>query len=342
MPAKNMKRRAGTPVSVNVCHGIDRRHVYMPRKTSKKQAKAPKQANSQNSKDRKDLQKAENKFLEYLGEADTSNGGAEADIIKFRMSPQVTVDLMTFVEGHGCRMETRTLTAKEQYRLDRRRATVGINSSSLSFDQRIQCAQWTRVFVTRAAQNAYLGRSTALASAEGYLPSSSSPLLVPQQRENDDHEGGEMSTPAILPQIDVAPMTPEAANSPYASLWDVTEELGNALNRAAHALRNLQAMNAAGRSIQATESMCFPGPYAAVAIEPSGWIDECEPAGSTARVEREYIRERDDQYLGCCMVTPVAAPRMHYGRVWLGPVLQYGRAPAGRPGCARNALRVIG
>ncbi|KAJ7650462.1 hypothetical protein FB45DRAFT_859223 [Roridomyces roridus] len=39
---------------------------------------------------------------------------------------------------------------------------------------------------------------------------------------------------------------------------------------------------------------------------------------------------------------PVAAPRMHYGRVWLGPVLQYGRAPAGQPGCARNALRVIG
>ncbi|KAJ7622475.1 hypothetical protein FB45DRAFT_1061938 [Roridomyces roridus] len=217
----------------------------MPKQTTPTKAKTPK-FNGQGTKDDQDLQKAKTKFLSYLREADTSNGGAEAVILKFHMSAQVQHDFEMLVQSHGCRLETRILTAAEQKRIDKRRSTG---------------AQWTKVFVTRAAQDAYLGRSAAPAApssapsfAEVSLASVSLPVPQPQVKDTQSQaEGGatftEMDAVVAAANPEGSVTTPEVASSPHEAIWVITGRLADSLD---HDLRNLQTARGAGPTTTAT------------------------------------------------------------------------------------------
>ncbi|KAF8172798.1 hypothetical protein K438DRAFT_1851151 [Mycena galopus ATCC 62051] len=87
------------------------------------------------------LHKAKQKFLEHLAEVDTSEGTATTLVLKFRLAPEVLSELDTFVNQHGCAMNSRVITREEQDKIDKR-----VKS----------CSQFTYFEVTSEAQENYL------------------------------------------------------------------------------------------------------------------------------------------------------------------------------------------
>ncbi|KAJ7650465.1 hypothetical protein FB45DRAFT_859228 [Roridomyces roridus] len=229
----------------------------MPKEPSKSWSTS--KPNKQGEKDEKHFSKAQAAFFTYLSEANTAHGEASKVLLKFHFSAEVESRFRALVEAHGCRMSTRTISRKEQNAIHSRR--------------RRSCSQFTTVYVSPGAQQAYHKASAPVPQAEegpltegaastgaGTASTPEDAVVSAQNRAFEPHDGTkrpsrcpalvltsaeseaasmvnvEHGTAFLLPQMEVFDNQPEL----LVITREVADTLADSLNRIADTLRSLR------------------------------------------------------------------------------------------------------
>ncbi|KAJ7638279.1 hypothetical protein FB45DRAFT_863409 [Roridomyces roridus] len=219
----------------------------MPKEPSK--SRSTSKPNKQGEKDEKVFSKAQAAFFTYLSEANTDHGEASKVLLKFQLSAEVESRFKALVEAHGCRMSTRTISRQEQEAIDSRR--------------RRSCSQFTTVYVTPGAQQAYRKAFAPVPQAEegpltegaastgaGTASTPEEAVVSAQNRALEPHDAAltsaeseaasmvnvEHGTAFLLPQMKVVDNQPEL----LVITCEVADTLADSLNRIADTLRSLR------------------------------------------------------------------------------------------------------